>query len=201
VERFRQPLLPGRVVLTVFSFSVEEHMGADALQVEVTGERKGRRGRSGRRMLMLAALAMPLLLGACASMGFQGKAAPSDVHYYYDDIFNTYDLDMRITPSGAVTLVERRGAKEGDIRRMTGQLSQDQLNGIWADFADWQKLQPFYSSDVTLLIQITYNGKMVQTSSPERAPDQFRKAKTDLEKVVASLLRNPPATAPATTNP
>ena len=67
---------------------------ADALQIKVRGNNRG-----GRGTLFLAALVMPLLLGACATIGIGGKAKPADIHYYYDDIFNTYDVDMRITPT------------------------------------------------------------------------------------------------------
>jgi hypothetical protein len=196
-KRFRQPFSIRRVILSGLSFSVEEFMGADALEVNGGAIRRGR-----RMGLLLAALALPLLLGACSTMSLEGKAQPADVHYYYDDIFNTYDLDMRITPAGDATVVERRGPRDSDLRRITGHLTPDQLNRLWADFAGWQNLKPFYSSDVTLLIQITYDGKMVQTSAPEKAPEAFRKAQADLDKIVRSILATTPATAPdAPANP
>jgi hypothetical protein len=124
-----------------------------------------------RRFLLATLCLCPLFLTACDGPGARPDPASFVGAYMYHSNANRGHYDVRISPSGELTVQIQLGT--GEIQRAAGQLTPEQTAALFNAFKGWHKLSDLYPGDWTNLIQITYDDYKVEVHDPLQAPKTF----------------------------
>jgi hypothetical protein len=136
------------------------------------------------------ALLLPLLLAGCQGFDLGGSSEPKTlqpIHYLYTDIGIGFDREMVIAPSGEVLIRETRGSSAGGTRKIKSTILESERANLISAFRDWNKLDPFYPTDVSPQFEITYGGRSVTTSRLDGMPAGYLMVKGQLDRIIMVL--------------
>jgi hypothetical protein len=137
---------------------------------------------------MFFACLLPLVFSTCTKFDmYDDYSDLAEIHYEYTDLWGKYDWKVTIHAGGQVHIEQQIG--DVVLRPIVSDLTPGERSRLIQAFKGWKYLDQSYSIDVGKLYQITYNDLMVTTSSPEKAPEPFRKAKKELDEIVVFLIK------------
>jgi hypothetical protein len=137
-----------------------------------------------------AVVLLPLLLAGCKGLDSSSDEPKTlqPIHYYYNNITASYEMDVKISPNNDVH-VWTRGPTAADTRTpFYDMLTPAERTALIASFKGWNKLNPFYPTDVSPQYTITYNGYAVTTTKLEGLPPTFLRAKEELDRIAGSMI-------------
>jgi hypothetical protein len=158
-------------------------------------------------VLRLLACAVLFCIAGCAEnggMAFAGAARPSDIHYYYNNLFSTYAVGVDITSEGDVSIIEQRGSGPQNIRQVNARLNAEQRASLLNAFRGWKQLKQNYPGDWNVTAEITYDGYKVTALNAMDLPKTFTNAQAAINRIARASLppwpvpASQPATAPST---
>ena len=155
-----------------------------------------------RRFLLAALCLLPLFLAACTGpAAATGPAALADIRMYHG-VMGAGQYRVQVTAAGDMTVDLQPGP--GSIQHAAAHLTPQQITALAKAFQGWKDLQALYPGDWTILIQITYDGYMVESHDLTQAPANYVAAKALLDDIAHQVMLAstrpappPPASPPA----